>query len=214
LAAIYPAVRRSLRTTRTFTDAVEIGNYSHIAEYMQPKFIGRKTECISVLYLSYKYKVLFNEWIEGSYPERIRVDGEAIAKRALKEGAKYVIFAHNHPSQELTPSFEDITETSKIYGLLASVGVDLLDSLIFSDTAFMSFRSMGIIDKCDRDYYTTFLTSRSSLQSPKHYEASYFKSKIKEFVLNYNKLKNESQLEMEETTRHLSDEAKDDPRNK
>lgn len=214
LAAIYPAVRRSLRTTSTFVEAMDVGNYARLAEYMQPKFIGRKTECLSVLYLSCKYKVLFNEWIEGSYSEKIKVNTEAIVKRAVKEGAKFVVFAHNHPSQDLTPSFADIQETSVMYGHLASVGIELLDSLIFSDAAFMSFRSAGIINKCESDYYHKFLAGKDSLQNPKTYENIYYRSRFREFILDYNKLKKKGELEMIDSQFELSDEAKGDPRNK
>ena len=214
LAAIYPAVRRSLRTTNTFDEAMDVGNYARLSEYMQPKFIGRKTECLSVLYLNCKYKVLFNEWIEGCYSEKIKLNTDAIVKRAVKEGAKFVVFAHNHPSQDLSPSFADIQETSTAYGRLASVGVELLDSLIFADAAFTSFRSNGIISKCEDDYYHKFLTGKDSLENPKTYESFYYRSRFREFILDYNKFKKKGEIEMVDSHYELTDESKGDPRNK
>lgn len=214
LAAIYPAVRRSLRTPLTFTDTVDVRNYALMAEYMQPKFIGRTTECISVLYLNVRYKVLFIEWIDGAYPEKISINGEAIAKRAVKEGAKYVVFAHNHPTQNITPSNEDIVETCKIYALLAAVGVDLLDSLIFSDTGYISFRRNGIIDHCDREYYNKVLNSEDSLRSPRYYSPVLFGPRLRENLLNFDKLRKEGILQAYPSDEPLSEEADKDPRNK
>lgn len=213
LSVIYPAIRISLRTPDTFEEAIKIGNYAAIAEYMQPKFIGRKTECIAILYISVNYKLMYTEWVEGAYPQKISVDGEAIAKRALKEGAKYVVFSHNHPSQELTPSNDDIIETSKVYGVLAAVGIDLVDSLIFSDTAFVSFKSLGVIGRCDTVYYKDILQSRDSLQSSNHYNR-YYPASIREYILNYHKLKENYQLEMIPSTFPLKEGSEKDPRNK
>jgi hypothetical protein len=115
LSAIYPAVRRSLRTVDTYGKKISMDSIQAMVDHLQPKFIGRKTECIAVLYLNHRYKILHEEWEEGEYPERIGVDSMAILKRAVKEGASYIAFAHNHPSQDLTPSREDIVETTKMF---------------------------------------------------------------------------------------------------
>jgi hypothetical protein len=73
---------------------------------------------------------------------------------------------------------------------------------------------MGIIDHCDREYYNKVLNSENSLRSPRYYSPVLFRPRIRENLLNIEKLRNESILQVDESKEPLSEEAKRDPRNK
>ena len=214
LSAIYPAVRRSLRTVDTYGPDGEFSSVNALVEYLQPMFIGRKNECIAILYLNHKCALLHEEWEEGEYPERIGVDSMSILKRALKEGATYVAFAHNHPSQDLTPSMEDIIETSKLFVDFQTLGLQLIDSIIFSDTSFVSFRRMGVIDHCMEDYKKTMTTNDRNMQSPRYYETANFNTRLIESLIDYDKLRKEGKYQAVENPETLSPDAYKDPRYK
>jgi len=73
------------------------------------------------------------------------VSSRDIVKDALKYGATKVIIAHNHPSEEVTPSSEDKNATKKIMEALNSVNIELVDHLIVSGNNFLSFKEEGIM---------------------------------------------------------------------
>ncbi len=71
------------------------------------------------------WEVLFNGTVDGTsvYPR------EAV-KRVLRHNAAAVIFAHNHPSGEPTPSESDRHITRRLQQALELIDVRLLDHLV------------------------------------------------------------------------------------
>ena len=62
---------------------------------------------------------------------------------ALSDRASAVIAAHNHPSGPLQPSSSDIKITDQLKGAGITVGIDLLDHIIFNRTTYFSFLEGG-----------------------------------------------------------------------
>jgi len=69
-----------------------------------------------------------------------------IYQRALLMGASKVIIAHNHPSQNVTPSKEDLESTKMVYEVGKSLSVQLEDSVIVGN-GYFSFRESGLLTK-------------------------------------------------------------------
>lgn len=68
----------------------------------------------------------------------------------LKKRATSIAIAHNHPSGQLRPSAEDRQVTRKIALAGEILGIDLVDHVIFTDTAYYSFLEHGEMDEVDR----------------------------------------------------------------
>ena len=68
-------------------------------------------------------------------------------KPAIIGNAAAIICAHNHPSNELTPSPADMTITKKIIHASEFMGIHVLEHLIISmdSDAYYSFADNGII---------------------------------------------------------------------
>jgi DNA repair protein RadC len=64
-----------------------------------------------------------------------------IFREAVKNNAKYIICAHNHPSGDTTPSKQDIETTKSIEQLGLMLGIKLLDHLIISQHSFTSLKA-------------------------------------------------------------------------
>lgn len=64
--------------------------------------------------------------------------------RALLIGATRIIIVHNHPSQDVTPSREDILVTSRFKEAGNLVGVPLADHIIVG-SGYYSFREEGLL---------------------------------------------------------------------
>lgn len=75
------------------------------------------------------------------------IDAGAIFRKALKAGAEEIIVAHNHPSDDLTPSKADIAATAELKDLASRLKVDLVDHLIVgsSELAYFSFAEEGLL---------------------------------------------------------------------
>jgi len=66
---------------------------------------------------------------------------------AIKESAASVIFAHNHPSGDTTPSREDILITERLVNAGEIVGIKVLDHVIIGDETYTSMFEKGYIKK-------------------------------------------------------------------
>ena len=58
------------------------------------------------------------------------VDARMVLKPAIEHLADAIILAHNHPSDNATPSNEDRNITKRIAAACATMGVTLLDHII------------------------------------------------------------------------------------
>lgn len=74
-----------------------------------------------------------------------QVDIRLVAKYAIDSLAASVIFVHNHPSGNTKPSREDEMLTKRMKDALALLGVRLLDSIIISDTGYLSMVDEGLM---------------------------------------------------------------------
>lgn len=68
-----------------------------------------------------------------------------IAKSALHHNAAAVIFAHNHPGGSLKPSEADKRITRRLIAALELFDIRVLDHLVFSHGAFVSFAEQGLL---------------------------------------------------------------------
>lgn len=118
---------------------------------MYPMFIGRKTECSCILLMDINYRIIKSFFHESIDSDGIALDVADFVAKAAREGAAYVLFAHNHPSGDVTPSLEDIQMTERVYEALVAVGKTLIDHVIFSNEKIFSFHNNGLLDKYEDD---------------------------------------------------------------
>jgi DNA repair protein RadC len=68
-----------------------------------------------------------------------------VVQRILDVGAAAVMFAHNHPSGEITPSGSDRAVTKKLQTALKAIDVEVLDHLIIGAGDYFSFADSNLI---------------------------------------------------------------------
>jgi DNA repair protein RadC len=73
-----------------------------------------------------------------SYPRNV-------FRSAIILNAAAVIFVHNHPSGDPTPSADDIALTGRLRDAGEIVGVHLLDSIIIASRGYVSLKAQGIV---------------------------------------------------------------------
>lgn len=68
-----------------------------------------------------------------------------VYKRALINNASAVIFAHNHPSGDTSPSHEDHVTTERLAEAGKILGINVLDHIIVGSECYLSFKQEGLL---------------------------------------------------------------------
>lgn len=116
-----------------------------IYEHLKDNFYGARNECIFLLCLDGKGKILGTRKIGEGNVNAAEVTTRGVVEAALALNASQVVLAHNHPSGLAIPSDEDKATTRYLMGVLKSVNVTLVDHVIFSDGDMVSMRESGMM---------------------------------------------------------------------
>jgi len=100
-------------------------------------------EIFKVVLLDAKHAILREATVsEGSLTLSI-VHPREVFSLAVKESAAAVIFLHNHPSGDPTPSHEDRILTARLVSAGEVLGIRVLDHLVIGDGRYVSFADQG-----------------------------------------------------------------------
>ncbi len=110
-------------------------------ELLQSRFIGATTEKVALALSDAKDRLIFCDIvIEGSLTST-ELPLRRIVDLAMRSNARYAYMAHNHPSGLCVPSKADIAATRRASETLWSLGIMLVDHIIFTSTEYYSIRS-------------------------------------------------------------------------
>ena len=102
-------------------------------------------ENLMVLSLNTKNRVIHSEICsKGSLNSSI-VHPREIFVSAIKNRAASIIIGHNHPSQDPTPSNEDVNITNRLKECGKIIGIELLDHIIIGNGSFTSLKEKGVL---------------------------------------------------------------------
>jgi DNA repair protein RadC len=116
-----------------------------LVNYFQPRLQHLRKEVFKAVLLNTKHQVLKDVTVsEGSLSASLVHPREAFLP-AIKESAAAVIFLHNHPSGDPTPSTEDRELTLRLAEVGQLVGINVLDHIIIGSgtPGYISFRDAG-----------------------------------------------------------------------
>lgn len=109
--------------------------------YNNTKYIfnGLKQEYFYCLYFNSKQELISKKLLfKGTINQSITHPRE-IFKEAYKVSAYSIICIHNHPSNNVYPSKEDIKFTNNLLKVSKIQGIPLLDHIIVGETNYFSF---------------------------------------------------------------------------
>ena len=127
-------------------DLTTLKGKTDLVDYLKDDVGNLKSEEFKVIYLSSDNRIVCDEVLFKGTIDRSVVYPRKIMERAIDNRAKGIIFAHNHPSGNLTPSKKDIELTLEMQELLEKVDIKLLDHVIVSDESYFSFYENGLIE--------------------------------------------------------------------
>ena len=129
-------------TARTRVDDIARNSRDYYA-LLRPYFFGARNEQLCLLCLDGKGKVLGIRKLGEGNVNTVSITTRLVAEAALSLNAAAVVLAHNHVSGIAFPSEDDVATTDSLAPLLARLGVELVDHLIFVDDDMVSLRDSG-----------------------------------------------------------------------
>ncbi len=127
-------------------DLMSLKGKGQLINYLKSDMGSLKNEEFKVIFLNSDNKVVHDEILFKGTIDRSVVYPRKIMERAIDKKARGIIFAHNHPSGNLTPSKKDIELTLELQELLEKVDIKLLDHIIISEDSHFSFYENGLIE--------------------------------------------------------------------
>ncbi len=110
-------------------------------------FTGKKQEYFYCYYFDSKQNLIERKLLFIGTLNTSVTHPREIFKEAYKLSASSIICLHNHPSNDVTPSKQDIDFTKKLIETGNIQGIPILDHIIVSDSNFYSFYEHNIKDK-------------------------------------------------------------------
>lgn len=123
----------------------QLNNPEKIVEWLRFNVAYSNQEEFFAVYLNAKGTVIKAEiMFKGSKCSSI-VGIDEILRKAILLKASAIIVAHNHPSDDVTPSKDDVDITHKLYNSSMLLGIPLLDHLIIGKTNYFSFMNHSML---------------------------------------------------------------------
>src|SRR6056297_1347096 len=114
-------------------------------QHFQERLSDYRREVFLALLLDSKNRLIKEVQIsEGSLNASIVHPREVFAP-AFKESAAAILFVHNHPSGDPTPSREDIEITERLQQVGELMGVRVLDHVIIGNGSYVSLADRGLL---------------------------------------------------------------------
>lgn len=113
--------------------------------WLKLKMAGLEREEFMVMYLNQQNQLIAHETLFAGSISSTEVHPREVVKRALYFNAAAVLFAHNHPSGDTTPSQADKAVTQRLVQALQLVDIRVPDHLIVGGTQILSFAEHGLL---------------------------------------------------------------------
>lgn len=123
----------------------EISNPESLVKFCKASLHGEQDEAFEVIYLTVRNTVIAVERLCQGTLDKALISPRKILEKAFQHNASGLIFIHNHPSGEPTPSSDDMHLTDAISQLSTPLGISVLDHIIVGRGKFFSIKSNSFI---------------------------------------------------------------------
>lgn len=123
----------------------KIKNSEDIYQYLKNEIQDKKNECFYAILLDTKNVIISKEVISIGALDASIVHPREAFKPAIKKSAKSIVFAHNHPSGDFTPSKDDFRITQRLIEAGEILDIEVLDHIIIGKDGYYSFKKENFI---------------------------------------------------------------------
>ncbi len=129
-----------------------LNNSKELFDYLYHSLGDKSRECFKVIFLDAKNNVISSETLFQGSLTASTVYPREVVQAALDQHAAALIFAHNHPSGDPTPSKEDIAITRQLVFACKVVGITVHEHLVIGNNQYFSFADQGYIAGMNREF--------------------------------------------------------------
>jgi DNA repair protein RadC len=123
-----------------------------IFNYLYYSMRDLKKEVFRVIYLNCKNQIIDTEELFEGTIESSPVHPREIIQAAIKHNAVRLVFVHNHPSGDITPSKSDKQLTRDLVFIGNVTQIKVLDHIIIGENRYFSFADAGLVKKYEDDF--------------------------------------------------------------
>ncbi|OGC47237.1 hypothetical protein A2886_01145 [candidate division WWE3 bacterium RIFCSPHIGHO2_01_FULL_42_13] len=143
---IKAACEIGLRVTSDSGPASEfIKSPEDIYRLVRKDLYGKKKEHLYLISIDSRGRAIAQDLISIGTVNEAVVHPREIFRQAIMRTAVSIILVHNHPSQDTSPSSEDIFLTKKVADAGRLLGLNVLDHVIVSDKEHCSLKALGFL---------------------------------------------------------------------
>ena len=122
-----------------------LSSWQALLDYCRSAMGRKQKEQFRVFFLNHKNVLIADELQQIGTVDHTPVYPQEVVKRALDLGATANIMAHNHLSDDLSPSKGDIAMTQEVKEAASKLGISVHDHVIVSCNGSSSFKSLGLL---------------------------------------------------------------------
>ena len=127
------------------TSGKQVGSSEDIFNHLHERLRDRRQETFLLLLLDSKNRIIKDLQISVGSLSSSLVHPREVFAPAIRESAASVIFVHNHPSGDPTPSQEDLEITNRLREVSNVVGIKVLDHVIIGAGRYVSLKDKGLL---------------------------------------------------------------------
>jgi DNA repair protein RadC len=125
-----------------------------VFDYLYLTMRDLKNETFKVMFLDSANQIIDAENLFEGTLNTSSVYPREIVKNAIRKNAASLIFVHNHPSGDPTPSESDKAITEDLVYACNLVQIKVLDHIIIGDNRYFSFTDEGLIEEYNLNFYS------------------------------------------------------------
>lgn len=136
---IAAAVKRICRENLSDSNIPILNNTEAVIDYCRATLAYSEVEELYVVFLDASLKLISIELLQKGTLTGVSVSPRELVRMALDKKAVNLIMVHNHPSDNVKPSENDIIVTGRIEQACDLMGIKLQDHIIIGKSNFFSF---------------------------------------------------------------------------
>lgn len=114
-----------------------------VFRWARPRLGHLTREVFHVLLLDTRRRIVADRRVAEGSLSSCAISPRDVFEPAIREAAPALIFLHNHPSGDPTPSRDDIALTRRLKDAAGMLGVALVDHLVIADGGYVSLAEAG-----------------------------------------------------------------------
>lgn len=156
------ALRFDLEHSKESTKQIKTA--SQVYKLIRKNIYGKKKEHLYVISLDSRNSLIAVDLISIGTLNETLANPREIFRQALMRNAVSIILVHNHPSNNITPSSDDILLTERLINSGNLIEIKVLDHIIATDSKYCSMKSLNLFStkKNSSKVYSSFISPYQS----------------------------------------------------